>query len=395
MAPPIYPQDPFRETYYYPVILNGDVKNAQSLGIESNVPIAIIGLQATSPLASGTGFLNSDGNSTHQDIKLFLSVSGVGTQPPTNFGFNYLSSFAFSSFIDNDVRTALLSGTYGKRITIKEVSGKGQPSRVESLEDTKYPYRGSIYYYTNKVNSILTIGGNYKIFNNNISKKIVYDFILNYNVNDIKNYSLKYESPKVSGTEYHDSSGNFLSSTIPPEDKPMTQQISLSYNDIESENGVRVVNGNVDIGNILLQDQYITVTQSDDIKVILDGYLPIQASSTILKCKAKVKGEYDLVNGTLIPETGIYFSANKSVDVASGNLDYVTSVSSLNVPRIKLTDKGSNLQKQFALLMVQFYAESSKDSTLKLADYINTELAKKSDLHRAIIIDLISNCKTT
>lgn len=422
MAKPIYPQDPFRETYYYPVVLREDMENAFKLSQNDNIPISIIGLQTTSPHVSGTGYIDSSGNSTHANIHTFLSINGIANPPPSRFGFNYLSSFAFSSYTEHipvssissianatpqfyylsangltgtyDINTILLSGIFGKHIKIYEVSGEDQPSKVDGINFEDFPYNCTVYYPTIQCLSNLYLIGDYEIINNTISKKIIYDFKLRYEVNNSKFYEQFYFSRGLSGADYYDSSGNFVSSTREEEPKQFFDKGIFYCNDVSSENGVKIPRGNKEIGLVNFYNSFKNVKMNYQSSVVTpNSARPASAIDTQLICNAIVKGECDLANNYANLSTNVYFNGAVNKYSASGNLEVVDSVSSVKLPTIKLTDKGSSIQKEFSKLMIQFYAESSKNPSLKLIDFINVELAKKSDLHRAIIIDITNNCK--
>lgn len=379
------------DTYHYLVVMKEHLNYSYFSRI-GKVPISVIDLRSTSNHASGTGFLDALGNSTHSDIHEFLCASGILISPRETFDFSYLTKYPGVSSQGTILATAASSLGYTSSLifssnpptnvnfNMMKISGLNNPNYyfIETRGGTNksngninrvldYSYFVSVNSKVNQYISYFAINGNYEITDTSLGKK------LNYNFEVVSKYlyrNVYKQCPII------DSMGE--SFQVSP---------NMHFIDVSSYNGIPVSSTISETGNIKLIHYYLKSNTTIPIVLASKNSLPIKPEDIdCLTANCLLTGDYYFYNSpNTLTNNLITDGARTSIYVdTSSNLN----TSSFSIPKVQITNRGNLLQSEFLNLMINFTQASDVDKTLTLANFINKELEKQTNFYNAIIFDL-------
>lgn len=111
--------------YWFPVLLTEDRNKYGGM-----LPIKMVSLRSTSPAATGTGYCDASGNSTHPDFLKFLTLSGTSVNPgksTVNYAFmknNFAGTTASDVFYASAVSATVPAGAVRNQILAKDGTAK-------------------------------------------------------------------------------------------------------------------------------------------------------------------------------------------------------------------------------------------------------------------------------
>lgn len=107
--------------YWFPVLLTEDKFKYGGM-----LPIKMVNLRSTSPAATGTGYCDASGNSTHPDFLKFLTLSGTSVNPgksTVNYAFmknNFAGTTASDVFYASAVSATVPAGALRNALLAKD-----------------------------------------------------------------------------------------------------------------------------------------------------------------------------------------------------------------------------------------------------------------------------------